>query len=66
MGVLVILDEAVEVTEYEVCWKMYGTATIKADSMEEAVNLASKELIHWNGFGTDFVEVSVDGADVEA
>jgi hypothetical protein len=52
--------------EYEVCWKMYGTATIKADSMEEAVNLASKELIHWNGFGTDFVEVSVDGADVEA
>jgi len=52
--------------EYEVCWNMYGTATIKADSMDEAVNLASKELIYWNGFGTDFAEVSVAGADVEA
>lgn len=52
-------------SEYEVCWKMYGTATIKADSMEEACVKASKELIHWNGFGTDFEAVSVDGSDVE-
>jgi hypothetical protein len=52
--------------EYEICWKMYGTATIKAHSMEESVKLACNELIHWNGFGTDFAEVSVGGADVDA
>jgi hypothetical protein len=52
-------------TEYEVCWKMYGTATIKASSMDEAVKLASRELIEWNGSGMDLEDISVDGADVE-
>lgn len=50
---------------FEVCWKMYGTAEIEADSMEEAVSIASKELIEWNGAGTDLDYVRVDGSDVE-
>lgn len=50
---------------FEVCWKMYGTAEVEADSMEEAISLASKELIGWDGAGTDLETVSVDGSDVE-
>jgi hypothetical protein len=50
---------------FEVCWKMYGTAEVEADSMDEAVSIAAKELIHWDGFGTDLESVSVDGTDVE-
>lgn len=50
---------------FEVCWKMYGTAEVEADSMEEAVSIAANEMIRWNGFGTDLEAVSVDGADVE-
>jgi len=42
---------------FEVCWKMYGTAEVRADSMEEAVSIAAKELIGWNGFGTDLLKV---------
>jgi hypothetical protein len=44
---------------------MYGSAKIEADSLEEALDLASTELINWSGAGTDLDEVEVDGSDVE-
>ena len=50
---------------FEVCWKMYGTAEVEAGSMEDAVSIATKELIYWNGSGLNLGDISVDGADVE-
>jgi hypothetical protein len=50
---------------FEVCWKMYGTAEVEADSMEEAAYIASKELIQWRGETLNLEDLSVDGADVE-
>jgi hypothetical protein len=44
---------------------MYGTATVEASSMEEAVEIASNEFDSWNTAGIDLATVSVDGADVE-
>lgn len=51
---------------FEVVWKMYGTAKVEADNMDEAIERASNELMGWSGFGLDLVEVSVDGADVDS
>lgn len=50
---------------FEVCWKMHGTAEVEAASMEEAVSITSKELIHWRGETLNLEDLSVDGADVE-
>ena len=52
-------------SEYEVTWSMYGTARVEASSAEEAGSIASRELIHWNGFGVDLADVSVDGSEAE-
>lgn len=53
-------------SKFEVTWSMFGTAKIDADSMDEATELASKELIRWRGFGTDFDDVMVDGAEADS
>lgn len=54
-----------DMPRFEVTWKMYGTAIMEADSMEQAVDLVSDDLMGWHGFGTDIDSVQVDGADVE-
>ncbi|MFB8368540.1 hypothetical protein ACFC25_04160 [Pseudarthrobacter sp. NPDC055928] len=51
---------------FEVCWKMHGTATVKAASMDEAIERATNELHDWDGAGVALASVSVDGTDVEA
>lgn len=49
---------------FEITWSMFGSATVEADTEQEAVNLASSELINWSGFGVDLEEVAVDGVDI--
>jgi hypothetical protein len=49
---------------FEVCWKLDGTATVEATTMEEAIKIAEQDLTQWSGFGLDVINVSVDGIEV--
>lgn len=49
---------------FEVCWKLDGTAKVKADTFEEAIGIAEREFESWTGMGIDVAEVSVDGVEV--
>lgn len=50
---------------FEVCWKLDGTAIVKAKSMDEAIKKAEAELEVWSGMGFDDIQtISIDGVEV--
>lgn len=49
---------------YSVRFQMYGDYVIDADTPDEANQLASNDLIHWSGMGTDADGVQVDGVTI--